>query len=445
MTTGPKVLVRLPSKVLPDSHDGRAGAEPWRTSLEGLFATLSGDFRPGDVPVVDVVATDDSGAVMIDDRPAIVGGFPSAPELMLEELTRRLLRRPNLLSGQAGRDTSAGGYLADLGFAPHRADPVAGAPTSSVHQIAEDLIDSLRPDEIVIEAPAEILQRTRDDDLDLVRNLRHDSLVNYGLVFPDVRLQAASVPDAPVGLRLNDLHVPVYGLDSHSSWRDVVDALVRTVRPRTCWFLRKRDVASGLDNVRYLMPDLVQSCLERYPLSTVTAVLREMARSSRSIRNLGRLVWILLDIGVAEAGPDRFALTETSLLAGQLAQGPRGGASDPVVLAALVRKALNEESWRIGTLEMPHAGRLSADTERLLAVTGDGEDQSALAGAEWRALSEVAQLRHPRLLVVRQAAAIPSVASCVQALPDPPRVVSSQELPPDADLATIPVAKRTRG
>jgi hypothetical protein len=448
MTAPTDVSVRLPIDVLKGKAGGPSGEDQWKATLHQLLWSLSSGLQPASPPNVDVVASDDELAVTIGERPALVGSSTSASSSdgVLDRLTQRLIRRPDLLSGQPGRNTSVQAYLADLGLAPARADLAGGRPGIAVHQLAEDVIDSLEPDEIVIEAPAEILQRTTDAGLDLVSRLRHQSLIDFGLMLPDMRLRPTfESTNGVVWLRLNDLSVPVHSLSSDSGWSDVVDVLVRAIIPRRHWFLRRRDVRSSLSDLGYLMPDLVQSCLDCYPLPTVAAVLREMARGGRSIRNLGRLAWLLLDVGSgAEAGADRFAFTETPQRVGEpdSGSGPQEEL-DPVVLAALLRKALNEEWWRIGTFKVPqHAGRLSADTEQLLKATSDGDDRSELAAAEWRALSELSELDQPQLLVVREAAAIPPVAGCVQALPDPPRVVSSQELPPDADLTAIPVAGR---
>ena len=445
------MLVRLPAQLLRGQPGGPVGEEEWQATLEELVLSFSDALQPEFAPQVEVAASDDGLAVTIDARPALLDqSISRSPEKVLEKVTQCLIRRPEMLSAESSRTASVQAYLADLGLAPGRADFADGrhGADAAIHQIAEDVIDNLQPDEITIEGPPRVLRRATAKDFDLVSRLRHQNLFEYGLAFPDLRLRPTTADDI-VRLRLNDLRVPLHGLGPDSAWSDVVEALVGSLRLRTHWFLRQRDVESSLNDLGYLMPDLVQSCLDSYPLSTVTAVLREIARSSRSIRNLGRLVWLLLDVGgsEAEAGADRFAFTETP-------RHPRrrrrldqeavdARADDPVVLTALVRKALNEEYWRIGASRAPNeAGRLSADTEELLVAASGGADLAALADAEWRALSEVSELGHPTLLVVRAAAAIPPVASCAQALPNPPRVLSSQELPPDVDLATIPVAGR---
>jgi len=188
------------------------------------------------------------------------------------------------------------------------------------------------------------------------------------------------------------------------------------------------------------MPDLARASSEAYDLATLTAVLREHLRRGGNIVNLGRLLWLLLDLGNVPSGSDQLSLSEMPrrLRPGRAATRPESDSPrDPVVLASLVRKALTEEAWRIGRFRWPdRVARLSQSTEEALTAA----EPDALASAEWAVLTEVDQLGWPDLLVVRRAAAVPPLNDCLRALAAPPRVLSADELPPDTNFADLTVA-----
>jgi hypothetical protein len=258
------VVVHLPPEALRGESGGPAGVEQWQASVAGLVGSLTSRLAPYTAPTVEIAAGADAFALTIDERPAVVGRSGSAaPDGVLDDLASRLIRRPGLLIGQPGRTTSVQAYLADLGRDPSRPQ-IDDRPGAAVHELAEEAIDRTEPDEIVVEAPAAVLRRrASEDDLELVSRLRRQNLFDTGLVFPDVRLRPTPASaERGVRVRLNDLEVPVYGLHPTAGWQDVVDALTRTLRPQRHWFLRQSDVRSSLSELGYLMPDLVQSCLE---------------------------------------------------------------------------------------------------------------------------------------------------------------------------------------
>ena len=403
---------------------GTTGVADRHRELETLLRSLAGRLGAERLPAVTVRTGDDHAATVdVDGRPLAVGLTTAGGDFdFAEDLAARLLRRPGLLCGQPGPPATVAAYLADLGLRPGRADQ----PGASVPDRAEAAVDSIAPDEIVLEAPAAVLRQIGRDECGLVPKLRHRVLTGFGVHLPDIRLVPAPSTEPVLRIQVHDLVVPVRLTGAGAGWAEVVNGLSRTIRPRIHWFLRRRDVVAALDDLGYLMPDLVQSGTERYGTGTLTAVLREVVRHGGSIRNLGRIILLLLDLGGPAPGSDRLALTEQ----------PRSPMSDSVVLAALLRKARAEEAWRIGTPRPPErAGRLHEQTET--ALTG----RSAPASTQWAALAEIAGLGTPELVVTRSVQALPAVGWCLQALPHPPRVVASLELPPDADPGRLPVAR----
>ena len=80
--------------------------------------------------------------------------------------------------------------------------------------------------------------------------------------------------------------------------------------------------------------------------------------------------------------------------------------------------------------------RLNPDIEkRLLAKDG----LAALAGAEWAAVRAFARAPEAEHVVTRTVGALGPVRAALQAVENVPRVISSHELPPDADLSALTI------
>jgi hypothetical protein len=360
-------------------------------------------------------------ALTADDRPAVVGlAGPDAVGTVVE----RLLRRPALVVGAEAPPGSAAAYLAGMGVNPNRLEQFSDLGQVPANAAAEAAVASLVWPPLLIEAPAAILQRIGPEETDLVTRLRERVLTEDGMSLPELTLR----PAEGVGTRvsINDLAIPLPGIGESDGWRDVAAGLDTVLTSRLHWLLRADDVGTAVEELSYLMPDLARAVGEAYPIPTLTAVLRERLRRGGRLRNLGRLLWLLLDLGPVASGPDRLSLNDTA--------AGRNNDPDPGELASRLHKALIEDAWRVGRYHWPErVGRLSAAVEDQL-VSADAE---TIASAEWAVIEEVIGMKGPEMLIVATVAAVTPVVECLRALAEAPGVLAADELPPDADLAGL--------
>ncbi|HEX6150362.1 hypothetical protein [Nocardioides sp.] len=357
-----------------------------------------------------------------------LGGEEIAPAVA-RAVVGGVLRRLSLMADGFG--SPAGSYVVGLGCRPG----TERAGRGSAVEAAEVALDE-RDDAIVVELSAATLRRVGRGAQHDVAKLREDELHHQGVMYPDVHARATDDPPGTVRLRLNDVTLPPYSLDPDAAWKDVVDLMAAEVAVRRHWFLRQGQVSARLDDdLVYLQPDLVAVIDANFSRAALTACLRELVRSGRRIRNLPRILWFLLEQADPDGDPDTLRLAESPLVP-KSRYAPRAD-PDPLLLAAHVRKLANEEAWRLGNYRMPRgAVRLAAETEH--ALTRGGADPEELARAEWAAVRAVAAEPAERV-ITRSVRAIAAVRDTLQALPRPPRVTASQELPPDADLTQFRV------
>lgn len=404
-----RVEVRLPP-----------GFQVFERQVRDLFAARSAQLGLAAAPTVAFTDTWDKATVSIDGRPLLV---VEANENLVSEVDRALLRRLSLLAGPdpvAGYLLEHGVSVAGVTAAPETARRRDGM---SAAEQGELLLQRLAPDELEFEVGGRVLRRV--DSADALVEQRKALFARSGVQFPDVRLVPAD-GDA-VRLRLNHVWLPARQLDGDAGWSDAVETLRQAVDEHTHWFVRMSDVVTAIGRLSYLGPDLVAMATDRYPVTLLTACLRELVRVGESIRNLPRILWVLLEMGGGGGAGDRVRLSEAPL-PGSESEVQR----DPVVLAAGVRKAVAEELWRVGRTYHHRDGvRLPPSVEHALV---DGTD---LAAAEWQALHAVRAAGVPQAIITRSTEALRPVRDVLQALPRPPHVVASIELPPDVALRAI--------
>jgi hypothetical protein len=148
------------------------------------------------------------------------------------------------------------------------------------------------------------------------------------------------------------------------------------------------------------------------------------------VKNLPRILWLLLETCATSAGPDRVRLAEAPLLAGPHDTSPPIG--DAEVLAAELRQRITEEQWRLGIdLDLDKPIRLPSDVEEVLV--GPLPTPRAVAATQ-RFLRGLGQTAGTGPVVTRSAAALRPARAALQAVPQPPRVVWSSEIPPGIHL-----------
>lgn len=372
--------------------------------------------------------------ISIDRRPVahlalsndLVGDPPALVTQALSAVTARL----PVVAGVGPCSRSSAGYVCSVG----RRVPTDLPDSSLEVGRAEHAIGDRDVEEIVVEAPLAIVRNARAADLDAVPNLRRREYRKRGMRYPNVRLVIQEDRPGLVRLRLNDVRLPGRRFDHDAGWGAVVRYLSEEITRRRHWYVREQHVARMLDeDLSLFFPDLVAVIRERFSPSEISACLRELVRSGWRVRNLSRILWTLLEQGGSPAGPDILRLDETPLLP----DFPDRVAAerDPVLMAIRVRKLSVEERWRLGTYASPTgAARLPAELEELLTVI---DRSTRLAKAEWSAVRAVAARPSVNMIVTRTVEALAPVRDALQCLAMPPLVVSSHELPPDADLGAL--------
>ncbi len=420
------VEVRAPAAVLRN-----CGPDTWRVLADGLRGYCR-DLRV-DAVVETTAAVDrsDQVSVSLNGRPLALAASDdvtraSAPGVELCHIALRgMAHRLPLLLGDGAADWAR--QLLALGCALPPAD--TSPRTSDLD--AEDLFRRGAPREIFLEVSPDTMRRT--GDARAVPRLREREFEKRGVRYPDIRLQLADTATDTLTLRLNDVTLPPLPLPPDADWPDAVGAVGDELAARRHWFVRSDQVERTLtDDFGFLVPELVSATLRAFTVEEVTACFRELVWSGRRIRNVPRILWLMLEEGDTHATTDRLRLSESPLT-------PRGrhqpGSSlDPVVLAARVRKMAAEESWRLGNYRFPQRSvRLERGLEeRLLGSTGD-----AVATTEWDIVRTLAAAPEAERIVTHTIEAIRGVREAAAPLARRLRVMASQELPPDVDVESF--------
>ncbi|MEV0284776.1 hypothetical protein AB0H36_11740 [Kribbella sp. NPDC050820] len=380
----------------------------------------------------------DTATVSIDGRPIAYLPRSQLPddataEVLCSEFMSRTLRRLPTLAGSRSSNRSTAAYISALGC---RASLTIADSVSFDVDTAERFIDARTNEEIVVEVAASTMRKVAEDDVRALVDLRETDYRKRGVVSPDVRVVLTDQPAGSVRFRLNDVTLPEHNLGEDARWVDVVGDLGKTLAERRHWFVRMRHLSRVIDeDLAYVFPDLVAVLEANYSRAQVTACLRELVRSGRRIRNLPRIMWMLLEIGGTAAGSDVVRISESPLL--PKARHRPMADRDPMVMAVRVRKLAAEEDWRLGNYYPPsNVVRLAAQIEERLVATSEGP---ALAEAEWAAVRAFATAAKADRVVTRSVGAIGPVRGALQAVERIPRVMASHELPPDADVASFPV------
>lgn len=433
-------------------------------------ASALGVDRGVSVQVTPSEAAGSTIAVWAAGRPLAVGlpdvsaipGAPSAPPEdwapnVVRAIDRALLRRLSfLLDAQLTQQHAAAlqarlsddrpdsyrgvpGYLLDNGISLAQTDRLDDIPglrqCDSAAEIGELLIDRLAPAEIAVEVSEDVLRRTPADQAAALIGAREALYAQTGLQFPDVRIVPVDEPRGTVRIQLNHVKLPEARLAEAQGWQDVVPVLSAVLRVFAPWFLRVSSVGAARSQLADALPDLISLSRSLYPEPLLSACLRSLMVHGDSTRNLPRILWLLLEAGTIGTGSDRVRLTESPHL-------PSAATTpvvqrDPELLASALRKQIAEEAWRVGAADSgDRYVCLPIDVEIALVEPTDGD---ALAAAEWSAVEMVGPLNPPFTVVAHSTRGLRALQYALCALPEPPRVVASQELPPDTDVYPVSV------
>lgn len=253
-----------------------------------------------------------------------------------------------------------------------------------------------------------------------------------GVQFPDVNLKITALPPGVVHVELNQVWLPEVRMHADADWRDVVQVLDDSLRAHIQWFLRAEDAEAARSVLSDTLPDMVRLSRHFFEAPLLTACLRSLVRGGDNVRNLPRILWLLLEAGAAQAGADCVRLGSAQLRSS--ASGPEVQ-RDPDILASALRGWVTAEAWQVGApAEGPPIVRLPPDLETTLIEPADA---AALATAEWRAVRAIGSVGGPRRVVTHSTDALRPVLDALSALPDPPQVMASSEFPPDIELPRV--------
>jgi hypothetical protein len=433
------------------------------TRLEGELRRLVGRqisdigaSRDLDVQVREAAGPDGPVEISCGGRPLLVqpaqAGRETQVPIVLDSVNRALLRRPALLldpaharafgAALAGRlrdsrtDLYRGiaRYVVEAGTSLSRLRNVTGL--SAVHtcestpEIGEVLIDAVSPHSIVVDVPEPTLRAVDSRSADALVRRRTDLHSSVGLEFPDVEVRRSDDPAGVVRIRLNGIGLQEVRLGEESTWADVVDLLGRTLAGHASWFVRSRDIARARSRSSATLPDLVALSEATWPAPLLSACIRSMVGNEDSVRNLSRILWLLLEADPRGAPPDSVWLPEVAASeSGTLAERM------PDVVVSNVRRRIAFDAWQVAAPDPIRYVALPRNTEDALVTAGDD-----LGDIEWRVIRSLARLSPPYTVVTHGSAALPVMRSAVEALPTVPRVIAVSERPPDAaPLEAVPL------
>lgn len=331
---------------------------------------------------------------------------------VVDEIDRILRRAPGLLledwTSAVGVTLSAA-ELADCGH------DVSAVPSTGAAEPP--------PERLRLEVPLDVLRRVNPGDDELVVGMRARLHERTGVLLPDLDLavahgaELARAHDADgVRLWVNDVRVARSAAPA-DSLEEVVDWATDELSDRAAWLVSESATEEELNALALRSPRLEEAMRSAYSLRDLTRCLRELVTGGDSVRNLARIVWLLV-----ERAADR---------AQDLAEGQ--AAVDPVVLASAVRQRRNSDNWT-GRVPTPQGPWLPLDEKVETALLDP--DPARVGWSMWSVAEAVTRTDRPSTVVVEKAAAIPMARRAMQAagVAGPPRVVASAEVTLGADL-----------
>ncbi|CRK59245.1 hypothetical protein [Alloactinosynnema sp. L-07] len=407
---------------------------------------------------IDVVIdrrVDDSEVVEVsaDGRPIAI--FPSPTTDWSAQVVARthrgLLRRARVLLDdatveKAGKrlpgtiaDGSQGAvrrtveYLMDNGIGTRTLEFESvwdGSPSPS--EAAEWLINELATRKLNVFVAESALRNTANDERTWLINLRQALYNECGIWLPDLAIAAHDPEPGEVRVKLNDLLSPFLVVNEQATLPFILTVLRPILVEHAAWLLRADDVESQRAELGLVIPELDRLSKGHVPTWLLCACLRSLMANSDSVRNLPRILWLLLESGPQSDGIDEVILARPVVdsLPMQLSDS-----HDPEFLASTVRRLIAYEAWVGG--ETPTAiplVSLPIDCEQTLLRASDA---SSTGKAECRIVRTIFRNDPTAVVVAHTVAGIGPLRQALRALPEPPQVIASQELPPDAPLPRV--------
>lgn len=250
----------------------------------------------------------------------------------------------------------------------------------STIQLAELVIEDLRPTSVDLLCAAQTLRRITaedPDDLNLFTGLRVRIFNEVGIEFPDFHfVRDDDIPDGCFAFRLNAVVTPLRHLNEGEGLNKVATALEHDLRRRAAWFVSLTDLEELVGQLKAL-PDTVQAVQERYPRAWLSAVGRTALDERMSLRQVATLLDWTIDLDPEPPQAKDIRLIEGPTPIG-LADGDRF--PTPRDAVALIRQRWMEElAWASPVDALVHVRRLPAELEQAAEAGSLVPDDPVLA------------------------------------------------------------------
>jgi hypothetical protein len=392
----------------------------------------------------------DTVEVSADDRPVAIFAAPRAPDwsaTVCAQMHLALLRRARVLLDDAtvdkvGRKLSSPSpadvrrtleHLLDNGIGIRHLDGRATWNEGrSPAETAELLINDLASPNLELTLAESSLRNTPNDERACVRDLRLRLFNEHGIRFPDLAIASHDIQAGEMRVRLNDLTTPTLPLAAPATLPEILAALDPIIANHAAWFVRADDAEAQRAELASEIPDLVHAAEAQIPSWLLSACLRALISNSDSVRNLPRIIWLLLESDPPRDGIDEITLSKSA--ANPVSENTPI-AFEPEFLPSTIRRLIAYEAW---------AGGETPSNKPLVSLPIEWEDNlihasssRAIAKTEWLIVRTLFASPNPPLIVTHTVAGTTPTRQVLRALPHPPRVIASQELPPDAPLPEI--------
>jgi hypothetical protein len=208
--------------------------------------------------------------------------------------------------------------------------------------------------------------------------MRRRMFRDLGVTFPDIKVTIdAEVQTRAAVVRLNDVRGVPRPLSGEAGVASIVTLLEQRLRAHPSWFVSLSEVYRTIEDLKLALPDLVAAVQGRYGEPKLSLFGRTFVEERVPVRNVARLMVLLLDAPPPSTGHDLVRLAEPSRRTDQRERlGARG-------LVSHTRKQINEEAARFRPgLETVEHTRLPAELDAALtAVPSDGIGIDAAVGS----------------------------------------------------------------
>lgn len=173
-------------------------------------------------------------------------------------------------------------------------------------------------------------------------DMRQRLFNDLGITFPDIEVKTDDgVPEGTAVVRLNDVvHAP-RPLPAGACTADIAALLEARLRAQASWFISLTEVHRTIEEMKLALPDLVSSVLDRYSEHQLCLFGRTFVAERVPVRNVGRLMVLLLDVPPPGVTNDLVRLAEPTRLGDE-----RAGRSTPGMLVSYTRQQMNQEAAR---------------------------------------------------------------------------------------------------